>query len=89
MLTSFAQTTGTLHNDTQHEALHLCRCPVDTVKNSLVYYAALQEGGVFLWKCIFKHSGDMPSDCDARKFPITVWPQPVETRLGTIGMISE
>jgi len=60
---------------------------VDTVKNSLVYYIALKNAGVPVEMHLFaegKHAfGLRPT-----KFPITHWPELVETWLGTIGMIS-
>jgi acetyl esterase/lipase len=62
--------------------------PVDSVKNSLVYYIALKNAGVPVEMHLYaegKHAfGLRPT-----KFPITRWPQLVETWLRTIGMISE
>lgn len=61
--------------------------PVDSVNNSLVYYIALKNAGVPVEMHLYsegKHAfGLRPS-----KFPITRWPELVETWLGTIGMIS-
>jgi len=62
--------------------------PVDSVNNSLVYYIALKKAGVPVEMHLYaegKHAfGLRPT-----KFPITLWPQLVETWLRTIGMISE
>jgi len=62
--------------------------PVDTVNNSMVYYIALKKAGVPVEMHLYaegKHAfGLRPT-----KFPITRWPQLVETWLRTIGMISE
>ncbi len=62
--------------------------PVDSVNNSLVYYIALKNAGVPVEMHLYaegKHAfGLRPS-----KFPITRWPELVETWLGTIGMISK
>ncbi len=62
--------------------------PVDTVNNSLVYYIALKKAGVPVEMHLYaegKHAfGLRPT-----KFPITRWPQLVETWLRTIGMISQ
>src|SRR5258708_6800179 len=61
--------------------------PVDNVNNSLVYYIALKSAGVPVEMHLYaegKHAfGLRPT-----KFPITRWPQLVETWLRTIGMIS-
>ena len=62
--------------------------PVDSVNNSLVYYIALKNAGVPVEMHLYaegKHAfGLRPT-----KFPITGWPQLVETWLRTIGMISK
>jgi acetyl esterase/lipase len=62
--------------------------PVDDVKNSLVYFAALKKAGVPAEMHIYaegKHAfGLRPT-----KYPITAWPQLVETWLQTIGIISK
>ncbi len=62
--------------------------PVDSVNNSLVYYIALKSAGVPVEMHLYaegKHAfGLRPT-----KFPITRWPQLVETWLRTIGMISQ
>jgi acetyl esterase/lipase len=61
---------------------------VDNVNNSLVYYIALKNAGIPVEMHLYaegKHAfGLRPT-----KFPITRWPQLVETWLRTIGMISE
>jgi acetyl esterase/lipase len=61
---------------------------VDNVNNSLVYYIALKNAGVPAEMHLYaegKHGfGLRPT-----KFPITRWPQLVETWLQTIGMISK
>ncbi len=61
--------------------------PVDNVNNSLVYYIALKNAGVAVEMHLYaegKHAfGLRPT-----KFPVTRWPQLVETWLRTIGMIS-
>jgi acetyl esterase/lipase len=60
--------------------------PVDSINNSLVYYIALKKAGVPVEMHLYaegKHAfGLRPT-----KFPITRWPELVETWLGTIGMI--
>ena len=61
--------------------------PVDSVNNSLVYYIALKKAGVPVEMHLYaegKHAfGLRPT-----KFPITRWPELVESWLRTIGMIS-
>jgi acetyl esterase/lipase len=61
---------------------------VDTVNNSLVYYIALKKAGVPVEMHLYaegKHAfGLRPT-----KFPITRWPDEVETWLETIGMVSK
>ncbi|MGB8062050.1 MAG: hypothetical protein WCF26_09160 [Candidatus Sulfotelmatobacter sp.] len=68
--------------------MHLCRHPVDTVKNSLVYYAALQRAGLPVEMHLYAHGGH-GFELQGMEFLITAWPQLVETCLGTIGMTSE
>jgi acetyl esterase/lipase len=62
--------------------------PVDNINNSLVYYIALKNAGVPVEMHLYaegKHAfGLRPT-----KFPITRWPQLVETWLRTIGMFPE
>ena len=61
--------------------------PVDTVNNSLVYYVALMKAGVPVEMHLYaegKHAfGLRPT-----QYPITRWPELVETWLRTIGLIS-
>ncbi len=61
---------------------------VDSINNSLVYYIALKNAGVPVEMHLYaegKHAfGLRPT-----KFPITRWPELVETWLGTIRMIPE
>jgi acetyl esterase/lipase len=61
---------------------------VDSVYNSLAYYIALVNTGVAVEMHLYadgKHAfGLRPT-----KFPITRWPDEVETWLGTIGLISK
>ncbi|MEO8130521.1 MAG: alpha/beta hydrolase [Bryobacteraceae bacterium] len=68
--------------------LHAENDPVDSVNNSLVYYIALKRAGVPAEMHLYaegKHAfGLRPT-----AFPITRWPQLVETWLRTIGMISQ
>jgi acetyl esterase/lipase len=62
--------------------------PVDTVKNSLVYYAALKNAEVPVEMHLYAQGGHA-FGLRRTKFPITGWPQLVETWLGTIGMIPQ
>jgi len=62
--------------------------PVDPVENSLVYFGALKKAGVPVEMHLFAQGGHA-FGLRRTKFPITGWPQLVETWLGTIGMISE
>jgi acetyl esterase/lipase len=62
--------------------------PMDTVKNSLVYYAALKKAGVPVEMHLYAQGGHA-FGLRHTKLPVTGWPQLVETWLGTIGMISE
>lgn len=62
--------------------------PVDNVNNSLVYFAALKKAGVPVEMHLYAQGGHA-FGLRRTKFPITGWPQLVETWLGTIGMISE
>jgi acetyl esterase/lipase len=62
--------------------------PVDPVQNSLVYYAALKKAGVPAELHLYAHGGH-GFGLRRTKFPITAWPQLVETWLGTIGIISQ
>jgi acetyl esterase/lipase len=62
--------------------------PVDNVNNSLVYYMALKNAGVPVEMHLYAQGGHA-FGLRRTKFPITGWPQLVETWLGTIGMIPE
>jgi len=62
--------------------------PIDTVKNSLVYYAALKKAGVPVEMHLYAHGGH-GFGLRPTKLPITEWPRLVETWLGTVGIISE
>ena len=62
--------------------------PVDPVQNSLVYYAALKRANVPVELHLYAHGGH-GFGLRRTKFPITAWPQLVETWLGTIGIIPE
>ena len=62
--------------------------PIDSIRNSLVYYAALKQASVPAEMHLYAHGGHA-FGLRRTKFPITGWPQLVETWLGTIGMISE
>jgi len=61
---------------------------VDGVNQSLVYYAALKKAGIPVEMHLYAQGGHA-FGLRRTKFPITGWPQLVETWLGTIGMISE
>jgi acetyl esterase/lipase len=61
--------------------------PVDSVKNSLVYYAALQKAGVPAEIHLYAHGGHA-FGLRRTNFPITEWPQLVESWLATIGITS-
>lgn len=62
--------------------------PIDTVKNSLVYYIALKNAGVPVEMHLYAQGGHA-FGLRRNKFPITAWPQLVETWLRTIGMIAD
>lgn len=61
---------------------------VDNVNDSLVYYIALKNAGVPVEMHLYAH-GRHAFGLRRTKFPITRWPELVETWLGTIGMIAE
>ena len=61
---------------------------VDNVNDSLAYYIALKNAGVPAEMHLYAHGGHA-FGLRPTKFPITRWPQLVETWLGTIDMISE
>jgi acetyl esterase/lipase len=62
--------------------------PVDNINHSLVYYIALKNARVPVEMHLYAHGGHA-FGLRRTKFPITGWPQLVETWLGTIGMIPE
>jgi acetyl esterase/lipase len=59
---------------------------VDNVDDSLSYYIALKKAGVPVEMHLYAHGGHA-FGLRHTEFPITGWPQLVETWLGTIGMI--
>ncbi len=61
---------------------------VDSVDDSLAYYIALNKAGVPVEMHLYAQGGHA-FGLRRTKFPITRWPQLVETWLGTIGMISK
>lgn len=61
---------------------------VDSVNDSLAYYIALKKAGVPVEMHLYAQGGHA-FGLRRTKFPITEWPQLVETWLGTIGMISK
>ena len=61
---------------------------VDNVDDSLAYYIALKNAGVPVEMHLYAQGGHA-FGLRRTKFPITGWPQLVETWLATIGMISE
>jgi len=62
--------------------------PVDNVNNSLVYYVALKKAGVPVEMHLYAEGGHA-FGLRRTRFPVTAWPQLVETWLRTIGMVSE
>jgi acetyl esterase/lipase len=62
--------------------------PVDNINNSLVYYMALKNAGVPVEMHLYAQGGHA-FGLRRTKFPITEWPQLVETWLKTIGMIPD
>jgi acetyl esterase/lipase len=61
---------------------------VDNVNDSLVYYIALKNAGVPVEMHLYAQGGHA-FGLRRTKFPVTGWPQLVETWLRTIGMIPE
>jgi acetyl esterase/lipase len=61
---------------------------VDDVSYSLVYYIALKKAGVPVEMHLYAQGGHAFGR-RRTKFPVTGWPQLVETWLGMIGMIPE
>jgi acetyl esterase/lipase len=62
--------------------------PIDPVQNSLVYFIALKKAGVPVEMHLYAKGGHA-FGLRRTKYPITGWPQLVETWLRTIEMISE
>ena len=62
--------------------------PVDSVKNSLVYYAALKKAGVPVEMHLYAQGGHA-FGLRRTKFAITGWPELVETWLRSIGTIGQ
>ncbi|MGI4827815.1 MAG: alpha/beta hydrolase [Janthinobacterium lividum] len=60
---------------------------VDNVDDSLAYYLALKQAGVPVEMHLYAHGGHA-FGLRRTAFPITAWPQLVETWLSTIGMTS-
>ena len=61
---------------------------VDSADDSLAYYIALKKAGVPVEMHLYAQGGHA-FGLRPTQFPITRWPQLVETWLGTIGMIPE
>jgi acetyl esterase/lipase len=59
---------------------------VDGVNQSVAYYIALKNAGVSVEMHLYAHGGHA-FGLRRTKFPITAWPQLVETWMGTIGMM--
>ncbi|HEY1986406.1 MAG TPA: alpha/beta hydrolase [Terracidiphilus sp.] len=60
---------------------------VDSVDDSLSYYIALEKAGVPVEMHLYAQGGHA-FGLRRTKFPITAWPQLVETWMGSIGMIA-
>jgi acetyl esterase/lipase len=61
---------------------------VDNVNDSLAYYIALKKAGIPVEMHLYAHGGHA-FGLRPTKFPITGWPQLVETWLGTIGILPQ
>ena len=61
---------------------------VDSVNDSLAYYIALKNAGVPVEMHLYAQGGHA-FGMRRTKFPVTRWPELVETWLGTIGMIAQ
>lgn len=68
--------------------LHAEDDPVDHVNHSLAYYAALKQAGVPAEMHLYAKGGHA-FGLRRTKFPVTKWPQLVETWLGTLGIVLE
>ena len=62
--------------------------PIDTVKNSLVYYYALRKAGVLAEMHLYAQGGH-GFGLRRTKMPVTEWPPLVEKWLESIGITSE
>lgn len=62
--------------------------PIDTARNSLIYYAALKKAGVPVEMHLYAQGGH-GFGLRRTNFPITAWPDLVEKWLRTIGMIAD
>lgn len=62
--------------------------PVDSINNSLVYYIALKNAGVPVEMHLYAE-GKHAFGLRRTRYPITRWPELVETWLETIGMVSQ
>jgi len=60
--------------------------PMDDIDNSLLYYIGLKNAGVLVEMHLYAEGGHA-FGLRRTKFPITEWPQLVETWLRTIGML--
>jgi acetyl esterase/lipase len=67
--------------------LHAEDDPVDSVENTLVYFAALKAAGVPAEMHVYAQGGHA-FGLRRTKLPITNWPQLVETWLATIGILA-
>jgi acetyl esterase/lipase len=61
--------------------------PVDPVENSLVYYAALRKAGVPAEMHVYPNGGHAFA-LRRTEFPITRWPELMETWLQTLGFLA-
>ena len=61
---------------------------MDDMENSLVYYAALKKAG-FPVRIHLYAQGGHAFRLRRTKYPVTAWPQLVETWLRTIGMVPQ
>ena len=77
-VTSQTPPTFLLQNEDDH---------VDNVNDSLAYYIALKNAGVPVEMHLYAQGGHA-FGLRRTKFPVTRWPELVETWLGTIGMIA-
>jgi acetyl esterase/lipase len=78
-VTSQTPPTFLLQNEDDH---------VDNVDDSLSYYIALKNAGVPVEMHLYAQGGHA-FGLRRTRFPVTAWPELVETWLGTLGMIAE